>query len=85
MGNAKNLAFWAILILLLVTLFSVFQDGSRSSSGTQKSFSEFLTSVEQGDVTSVTIDGETVSGRTAQGERFTTTQPQGADILDTLR
>ncbi|MEM1385081.1 MAG: ATP-dependent zinc metalloprotease FtsH, partial [Pseudomonadota bacterium] len=47
--------------------------------------SEFLTSVEQGDVTSVTIDGETVSGRTAQGERFTTTQPQGADILDTLR
>ena len=30
LGNGKNLAFWAILILLLVTLFSVFQEGSSS-------------------------------------------------------
>ena len=42
LGNVKNLAFWAILLLLLVTLFSVFQDGGTTNSGSQRAFSYFL-------------------------------------------
>jgi len=85
LGNAKNLAFWAILILLLVTLFSVFQDGAGSSGGRQVAFSEFLKMVERGEVSEVTIDGETIEGVTAAGQRFSTVQPRDAEVIPDLR
>ncbi|MDT8343975.1 MAG: ATP-dependent zinc metalloprotease FtsH [Thermohalobaculum sp.] len=85
MGNAKNLAFWAILILLLVTLFSVFQDGTPAGGGTSMSYTQFLDRVEQGQITSVVIDGETVSGRAASGERISTIQPGDGTLMETLR
>ena len=85
MGNAKNLAFWAILILLLVTLFSVFQGGGATSAGTQLSFSDFLTSVEHKEVAEVIIDGENITGRMKDGTRFNTVQTANIDIVDDLR
>ena len=85
MGNAKNLAFWAILILLLVTLFSVFQEGGGSASGRSMAFSDFMNAVENGSVEKVTIDGETISGNKLGGEAFTTVKPPEADVIDDLR
>ena len=85
MGNAKNLAFWAILILLLVTLFSVFQDGAGNSGGRSMPFSEFLNAVDRGEVQKVTIDGETISGKTIGGDSFTTVKPPEADVIADLR
>jgi cell division protease FtsH len=84
LGNVKNLAFWAILLLLLVTLFSVFQDGSATNAGSQRSFSEFLNSVEQKEVAEVVIDGENISWKTNDNARFTTVQPEGVDIVGDL-
>jgi cell division protease FtsH len=84
-GNAKNLAFWAILILLLVTLFSVFQQGGSATSGSQMSFSDFLKAVDSKEVTSVVIDGENISGRMSDGSRFRTVQPRDSNIVDELR
>jgi len=85
LGNGKNLAFWAILILLLVTLFSVFQEGSSSGSGTPKSFSEFLDLVDSKQVKEVVIDGEKITGRLSDNSRFSTIQPSDIDIVDELR
>jgi len=85
LGNAKNLAFWAILILLLVTLFSVFQDGAGNSGGRSMPFSEFLNAVDRGEVQKVTIDGETISGKTIGGDSFTTVKPPEADVIADLR
>ncbi|MHA1529438.1 MAG: ATP-dependent zinc metalloprotease FtsH [Alphaproteobacteria bacterium] len=85
MGNAKNLAFWAILILLMVTLFSVFQGGGATNAGTQMAFSDFLTSVEHKEVAEVVIDGENITGRMKDGTRFNTIQPGNIDIIDDLR
>jgi cell division protease FtsH len=85
LGNGKNLAFWAILILLVVTLFSVFQEGGTSSSGKQMSFSEFLSLVDSKQVTEVTIDGENISGKLTNNARFSTIQPRDIDIVDELR
>ncbi|MEM6972197.1 MAG: ATP-dependent zinc metalloprotease FtsH [Pseudomonadota bacterium] len=84
MGNAKNLAFWAILILLLVTLFSVFQDGSNTQGGQEMPYSQFLDRVENGSISSVTIDGEEVTGRTAAGARITTIQPGDDGLIEIL-
>jgi len=84
-GNAKNLAFWAILILVLVTLFSVFQDGTPASGGNQLSYSDFIKRAEQGQVRSVTIDGEEISGMMTNGDRFTTIQPRDSNVVETLQ
>ncbi len=85
MGNAKNFAFWAVAILLLVMLFNVFSGGAPSGSNGQMAFSEFLQRVDNKEVSEVNIDGETITGRLATGETFTTTQPQSADIMPELR
>jgi cell division protease FtsH len=85
LGNAKNLAFWAILILLLVTLFSVFQQGGSATSGDRMAFSDFLNAVDQNQVSEVVIDGEDITGRMADGSRFSTVQPRDIDIVDELR
>src|SRR5690606_2619516 len=85
MGNAKNLVFWAILILLMVTLFSVLQDGSGPARNGQLSFSEFMQRVESNEIQEVTIDGEQIQVRTRDNRRFTTVQPAGTDIVPDLR
>ena len=85
MGNAKNFAFWAVAILLIVALFNVFQGGGSRSAGTEIAFSEFLTQVENNEVAEVAIDGERIVGRTNSGQAFTTYQPLGADIIQDLR
>jgi cell division protease FtsH len=85
LGNAKNLAFWAVVILLLVALFSVFQEGGSSNQGARITFSDFLERVDNGQVSSVTIDGENVTGRLSSGAEFSTVQPGNADILPDLR
>ena len=85
MGNAKNLVFWAILILLMVTLFSVLQDGSGNGRNGRLSFSEFMQKVENNEVQDVTIDGEQIEIHTRDNRRFTTVQPGGADVVADLR
>jgi cell division protease FtsH len=84
-GNVKNFAFWAVAILLLVMLFNVFSGGAPTTATGQMAFSEFLTRADNGEVSEVRIDGERITGRLSTGEGFVTTQPLGADILDTLR
>ncbi|MEM1159672.1 MAG: ATP-dependent zinc metalloprotease FtsH [Pseudomonadota bacterium] len=85
MGNGKNIVFWGILILLLVALFSVMQDGNSGGRSDRLAFSEFLQKVDNGEVRQVHIDGETISITTNDERRFTTIQPYDAEIIDDLR
>ena len=85
MGNAKNLAFWAVVILLLVALFSVFQQGGGPNQGQRLTYSDFLQRVEAGQVRSVVIDGERVAGQLSTGGEFQTVKPEGADLIPDLR
>lgn len=85
MGNAKNLAFWAVVILLLFVLFSVFQGGGSNSATSRITFSDFLERVDNKQVANVVIDGERIGGRMMSGAEFQTIQPAGADILPDLR
>jgi len=85
LGNAKNLAFWAVVILLLVALFSVFQEGGGPRQGSTIPYSDFLQRVENGQVANVVIDGERINGRLASGAEFQTVQPGTSDPIPTLR
>ncbi|MFT3972442.1 MAG: ATP-dependent zinc metalloprotease FtsH [Amaricoccus sp.] len=85
MGNTKNIAFWIILFLLMVALFNVFSNGSRTSMGREISYSDFLNRVEANQVSSVRLDGERIAITTTDGAQLQTIQPRGNDVIPDLR
>ena len=60
MGNARNLAFWLVLLMLVLALFQVLGGGQSSMSSDVVSYSEFMSKVDDGTVSAVDIDGERV-------------------------
>jgi cell division protease FtsH len=73
----RNIAVWAILIVLLVLLFQMFSGDSSHSGAVEKSFSEFQTEVDHNNVANVQIQGRQVLGnlRSDGGQKFTTDLP----------
>ncbi len=70
---AKNLILWVIIALVLLTVFKNF-DGMQSS--TQKvNYSDFISQVDNGQVSRVVIDGYTLNGTYANNERFEVNLP----------
>ncbi len=85
MQNTRNIAFWAILFLLVIALFQVFSGGGAQSNSQVTSFSEFLDMVEGGQVSAVQLDGENIYIKTAQGVDLKTIAPRDTDVISTLR
>jgi len=74
---AKNLILWVVIAIVLLSVFNNFS----SQSGSQPiPYSQFIESVQSGQIDKVVIDGSTVSGRTASNEKFETVLPAIADI-----
>jgi cell division protease FtsH len=84
LGNARNIAFWVVLFLLILALFNLFSGGQSTMSARSISYSEFVSQVDAGEVSSVTLDGERITFRGADGNDYTTIRPEGADITDRL-
>ena len=72
--NMKNLMMWGIIALLVMGLFNLFQNPKNASSK-ELPFSTFITEVDKGNVTSVDIRGNNVSGTFSNGTRFKTYSP----------
>jgi cell division protease FtsH len=81
----KNLALWIIIVLLVMLLFNLFQS-TKSGSGQQEvSYSDFLSDVSRHQITSVKIQGNTISGMRSGGTPFTTYAPSSdPDLFKTL-
>ena len=84
MGNARNIAFWVVLFLLILALFNLFSGGQTTMATRTVSYSEFLHQVDNGEVSSVTIDGERVRIRGTDGTMYSTVLPAGVDVTDRL-
>ncbi|HAC49135.1 MAG TPA: cell division protein FtsH, partial [Sulfitobacter sp.] len=84
MGNVRNLAFWVVLMLLVLALFNLFSGSSGSLQNNEVSYSEFVTSVQDGDVRNVTLDGEQVRFRKADGADYLTIKPGDAELTQLL-
>jgi len=84
LGNARNVAFWVILFLLVLALFNLFSGNSASVSSQTISYSEFVTSVEDGAVSQATLDGEKVRFVGADGRDYVTIKPGDAKVTDLL-
>ena len=83
-ANFRNFAIWLVILFMLMGLFQVFQSSTHSVSVADKSYSQFVSDVDAGSVTAVTITDNTVNGTERDGSRFETILPQGADIINRL-
>ena len=68
---------------MVILLFNMFHQPQQSSYET--TYSQFLTSVEKGEVSQVTIQGNHVSGVLTDGKPFRTFAPRDSDLIRTLR
>lgn len=84
MGNMRNLAFWVVLMLLVLALFNLFSGSGGGMQSREISYSEFVTAVEAGDVRNVTLDGEQVRFRRADGSDYVTIRPEDAEVTSLL-
>ncbi|WP_028954673.1 ATP-dependent zinc metalloprotease FtsH [Sulfitobacter sp. 20_GPM-1509m] len=83
MGNARNIAFWVVLLVLIVALFNLFSGTGSTLQSREISYSEFVQSVEAGKVTSVTLDGEQVRFREGETD-YVTIKPTDAEVTNLL-
>ena len=84
MGNSRNLAFWVVLFLLIFALFQMFSSGSGSTNEDQITYSEFVQSVENGEVAEVQMDGELITIVNKDGSKEQTIQPVSTMTTDDL-
>ncbi len=79
----KNLALWLIIGLIMVGLFQAF-NGARSLDPPVV-YSDFMQSVNGGQVSEVLIQGNNIRGRYLNGKIFKTYAPEDANLISTLR
>jgi cell division protease FtsH len=84
LGNARNIAFWVVLFLLILALFNLFSGTGGTMQSREISYSEFVEAVESGEVSNVTLDGEQVRFRQADGTDYVTIKPSDAEITQLL-
>jgi len=83
-NNARNIAFWVVLFLLVLALFNLFSGSQGTMTSRNLSYSDFIAQVDSGKVSSVTLDGERVTFRTRDGSVFTTVRPDDDAITERL-
>ena len=83
--NFKNLAMWAVIVLLTVGLYNMFKNPQRSVNQQNTIiFSEFLDEVDNGRVVQVEIQGNNIKGIMSNGDRFTTYSPNDPNLIEKL-
>jgi cell division protease FtsH len=83
--NYRNFALWAIIALLLVALFNLFQSPTQHVATADIEYSKFLDDVDAGKVKKVEIAGDRIVGTyNDNGTGFSTYSPGDADLVKRL-
>ena len=82
--NFRNFALWAVILLLLVALFNLFQNPGGQGSTSQISYSQFREATTSGRVASVVISRQEITGKYDDGQSFRTIAPENADYVTML-
>ena len=81
--SSKHIALWLVLILVFLVIFSVFS--KQHGREPEVVFSEFMGSVERGEVQEVVIQGQNIQGKYKSGERFRSFAPNDPELVKSLR
>ena len=83
--NFRNLAMWAVIIVLTIGLYNMFKNPQRQGvQNNQIIFSEFLKEVDNGRVVQVEIQGNNLKGVLSNGDDFTTYSPNDPNLIERL-
>src|SRR5476651_1370570 len=83
-ANLRNFALWVIIVLLLLALFTLFQNPGTRTTAQDISFSQLLSEVDQGRVRDVVIQGPEIHGTFANGTAFQTYAPNDPGLVQKL-
>jgi len=81
-NHMKNLVIWAVIFILMVVLFNLFNQPPVPKDN--PSYSQFLAMVDSGGVAEVKIQGQRISGTKSSGEKFQVFAPDDPKLIDTL-
>jgi len=84
--NFKNLAMWAIIVVLTIGLYNMFKNPQniKSTNNEKIIFSEFLKEVDNGRVVEVQIQGNNIKGVMANGKTFSTYSANYPNLVEKL-
>ena len=81
---SHNLALWLVLGLMILLLFNLFS--RQQPQNPEVVFSDFFSALKNGEVSEVTIQGQTIHGRFNDDRRFKTFAPaDDPELMQTLR
>ncbi len=84
MGNlGKSIVLWIVIIIGIFAAYDIVGNNN-GGSGSAASFSDFLDSVDKGQVVAVRINNNTITGTYADGGAFTTYSPNYPNLIDRL-
>ncbi len=75
--NLRNMMLWAIMALLVLALFNIFQNPAQQGQADEIDYSQFLDAVAANSVERVEIRDQRISGVYAGGQTFETAIPSG--------
>jgi cell division protease FtsH len=83
-ANLRNFALWVIIVLLLLALFTLFQNPGQRAASQDISFSQLLTEVDAKRVRDVVIQGPEIHGTFTNGSSFQTYAPNDPTLVSKL-
>ena len=86
-GFARNLFFWAAILLFLGFLFNIFQQAQDGRSGSKEvlAYTDFVADARDGKVTDITVRGNEIVGHySGDGREFKVYVPTEENVVDRL-
>jgi len=83
-ANLRNFALWVIIVLLLLALFTLFQNPGSRVASQDIPFSQLLAEVDKGNVRDVVIQGPEIHGTFTNGGSFQTYAPNDPTLVKRL-
>jgi cell division protease FtsH len=80
---SKNLAFWGIIILIMIFLFNIFNKPRQTV--LDKNYSDFISAVENHRVLEVEIKGKNIAWKDVDDKHYKTFAPEDPEMIKMLR
>jgi cell division protease FtsH len=80
----RNLAVWLLIGFLVFLIIDFYSSNTRTVNNKNISYSSFLDDVKNGNVSSVQIRGNNISGKYNNGQNFSTYSPNDLGLIDKL-
>ena len=80
----KNILIWTVVATIMLSIFNHFSGQQMMGKSSQLAYSDFIDQVHSGQVSQVSIDGQTIHGVYTDGKAFTTVNPGDVGLMGDL-